>query len=177
MTDLEQVEIQIDMANKLRALRDNCVKLTASETWKDVIDTGYFKEEAARLVMAKSSNLSAEQMKLIDNMQYGIGALANYIESVMRRGAEMDQALSEHEETQPIGRLFVERAENARLVRIAGMAFQHGLGLFPSIAPEIGLQQINHGPEMTAFLHIDLEDIAQIIHRWAGQPEQALLFD
>ena len=99
MTDLEQVEIQIDMANKLRALRDNCVKLTASETWKDVIDTGYFKEEAARLVMAKSSNLSSEQMELIDRMQYGIGALANFIESVMRRGAEMDQALNEHEET------------------------------------------------------------------------------
>ena len=99
MTDLEQVEIQIDMANKLRALRDNCVKLTASEPWKDVIDTGYFKEEAARLVMAKSASLTPEQMQIIDNMQYGIGALANYIESVMRRGAEMDQALGEHEET------------------------------------------------------------------------------
>jgi len=99
MTDLEQVEIQIDMANKLRKLRDNCVKLTASEPWKDVIDTGYFKEEAARLVMAKSSNLSSEQMELIDRMQYGVGALANFIESVMRRGAEMDQALNEHEET------------------------------------------------------------------------------
>ena len=80
MTDLEQVEIQIDMANKLRALRDNCVKLTASEPWKDVIDEGYFKEEAARLVMAKSSNLNPEQMKLIDNMIFGIGAVANYIE-------------------------------------------------------------------------------------------------
>ena len=42
MTDLEQVEIQIEMAEKLRKLRDNCVKLTASEPWKDVIDTGYF---------------------------------------------------------------------------------------------------------------------------------------
>ena len=99
MTDLEQVEIQIDMAHKLRKMRDNCVKLTASETWKDIIDTGYFKEEAARLVMAKSSHLTPEQMQLIDNMQYGIGALANYIESVMRRGAEMDQAIGEHEET------------------------------------------------------------------------------
>ena len=99
MTDLEQVEIQIDMAQKLRKMRDNCVKLTASETWKDVIDTGYFKEEAARLVMAKSSNLTPEQMQLIDNMMLGIGALANYIESVMRRGAEMDQAIGEHEET------------------------------------------------------------------------------
>ena len=99
MTDLEQVEIQIEMAQKLRKMRDNCVKLTASETWKDIITEGYFKEEAARLVMAKSSNLTPEQMQLIDNMQYGIGALANYIESVMRRGAEMDQALGEHEET------------------------------------------------------------------------------
>ena len=99
MTDLEQVEIQIDMAQKLRKMRDNCVKLTASEPWKDIIGEGYFKEEAARLVMAKSSHLTPEQMQLIDNMQYGIGALANYIESVMRRGAEMDQAIGEHEDT------------------------------------------------------------------------------
>ena len=99
MTDLEQVEIQIDMAQKLRKMRDNCVKLTDSEPWKDIIGEGYFKEEAARLVMAKSSHLTPEQMQLIDNMQYGIGALANYIESVMRRGAEMDQAIGEHEET------------------------------------------------------------------------------
>ena len=99
MTDLEQVEIQIDMAQKLRKMRDNCVKLTASEPWKDIIGEGYFKEEAARLVMAKSSHLTPEQMQLIDNMQYGIGALANYIESVMRRGAEMDQAIGDHEDT------------------------------------------------------------------------------
>jgi valyl-tRNA synthetase len=99
MKEIEQVEIQIEMAQKLRKMRDNCVKLTASEPFKDVITEGYFKEEAARLVMAKSSNLNADQLKLIDNMQYGIGALANFIESVMRRGAEMDQAIGEHEQT------------------------------------------------------------------------------
>ena len=88
MKEIEQVEIQIEMAQKLRKMRDNCVKLTASEPFKDVITEGYFKEEAARLVMAKSSHLNADQLKLIDNMQYGIGALANFIESVMRRGAE-----------------------------------------------------------------------------------------
>ena len=99
MNDLEQVEIQIEMASKLRALRDNCVKLTASEPWKDIIGEGYFKEEAARLVMAKSANLKPEQMQLIDNMMLGIGALHNYIEGVMRRGAEMDQAIEEHEQT------------------------------------------------------------------------------
>ena len=98
-TDLEQVEIQIDAAQRMRKLRDNCVKLMDSQYFKEVIDEGYFKEEAARLVMAKSSNLNPDQMKLIDNMQYGVGALANYLESVMRRGAEMDTAIGEHEQT------------------------------------------------------------------------------
>jgi len=98
-TELEQVEIQIEAAQRMRELRDNCVKLMDSKYFKEVIDEGYFKEEAARLVMAKSSNLNADQMKIIDNMQYGIGALANFLESVMRRGAEMDTALGEHEQT------------------------------------------------------------------------------
>ena len=99
MNDLEQVEIQIEMATRIRKLRDNCVKLIETPLWKDVIDEGYFKEEAARLVMAKSSNMNADQKQLIDNMIYGVGALANWLESVIRRGSEMDQAIGEHEET------------------------------------------------------------------------------
>jgi len=99
MSELQQVEIQIEMATKIRKLRDNCVKLMGTKEFKDVIEEGYFKEEAARLVMAKSSNLTADQKILIDNMQYGIGALSNWFESVMRRGAEMDQAIGEHEQT------------------------------------------------------------------------------
>ena len=99
MNDLEHVDIQITTAEKLILLRDNFYKLSENKHFKEIIMNDYFKEEAARLVMAKSSNLTPEQMQLIDNMQYGIGALANYIESVMRRGAEMDQAIGEHEET------------------------------------------------------------------------------
>ena len=99
MTDLETVEIQIDMANKMRALRDNAVKLMDSPLYKDVIEEGYFKEEAARLVMAKSAGLSPELEKRIDGMIIGVGALANFFNTVMQRGAEMDEAIGEHEET------------------------------------------------------------------------------
>jgi len=99
MNDLEQVEIQIEMATRIRKLRDNCVKLLASPLWKDVIEEGYFKEEAGRLVMAKSSNMTADQKDMIDNMIYGIGSLSNWTQSVLRRGSEMDQAIGEHEET------------------------------------------------------------------------------
>ena len=99
MRPIEEVEIQIDMAQRIRALRDNCAKLMNSKEFKDVIEEGYFKEEAARLVMAKSSFMNDDQKQLIDNMIYGVGALKNWLESVMRRGDEMDQAIEGHEKT------------------------------------------------------------------------------
>ncbi len=83
----------------------------------------------------------------------------------------------EHVIGEPVRRFLIEGAENTRLVRIAGMTFQHRFGFLPPVAPEIGVQQIDHRPEMTPFLHIHLEQISQIIERGAGQPEQTLLFD
>jgi len=99
MTDLETVEIEIEEANKLRAIRDNCAMLINSQPYKDVIEEGYFKVEAARLCMAKSSNLDEAQMRNIDGMMLGIGGLANFIDMVMRRGAAMDKQIEECEET------------------------------------------------------------------------------
>jgi hypothetical protein len=99
MNDLEQVEIQIEVAHELIAMRDTCLTLINSKPYKDVVEKGYFKEEAARLVMAKSAGLKPEQLELIDRMIYGVGAFHNFIESVMRRGQEMDGALASHEET------------------------------------------------------------------------------
>lgn len=100
MTELEEVEIQIETANQIRKLRDNCVKLMANKNFKDVIEEGYFKEEAARLVMAKSSPLNEDQQKNIDGMILGIGGLKNYLTMILRRGADMDHAIGEYEQTQ-----------------------------------------------------------------------------
>jgi len=99
MNQLEEVEIQLEMATKMRKLRDAYVKLSNNKQFKDVILEGYFKEEAARLVMAKSSNLGPDQMQVVDGMIIGVGSLANYFEMIMRRGAEMDVAVGEHEQT------------------------------------------------------------------------------
>ena len=99
MTDLEEVEIQIEVANKIRAMRDSYVKLSRNKNFKDIIEIGYFKEEAARLVMAKSAPLDENQQRVIDGMIIGVGALNNYFNMIMRRGAEMDNAIGEHEQT------------------------------------------------------------------------------
>jgi len=100
MNDMEQVDIQIEVAKEMIALRDDCVKLMANKNFKDVIEKGYFKEEAARLVMAKSNHtLSIEQQTNMDNRIMGIGALANFLDAIMSRGDQMDQALEGHEQT------------------------------------------------------------------------------
>ena len=60
----------------------------------------YFKEEAARLVMAKSNtNLDEAQQRSIDNMIAGIGSLSNYFDMIIRRGNEMEVSLKEFEQT------------------------------------------------------------------------------
>ena len=72
MTDLEEVEIQIETANKIRSMRDNCLKLMKNRHFKDIIEEGYFKEEAARLVMAKSAPLTDDHQRYIDGMIIGV---------------------------------------------------------------------------------------------------------
>jgi len=101
MTDSEQVEIQIETAKSMIAMRDALNKLYKNRQFKVVIEQGYFKDEAARLVMAKSNSaLSEENQKFIDNMITGVGALANYFEMIARRGAEMEQVLEDSETAQ-----------------------------------------------------------------------------
>ena len=57
------------------------------------------------------------------------------------------------------------------------MARQQLLRLLAPVAAEIGMEQIDHRPEMPALLDIDLEEIAQIVERRRGVAEHALLLD
>ena len=62
MDDLEHVDIQIATAEKLILLRNNFYKLSENKHFKEIILNEYFKEEAARVVMAKSNtNLDEAQ--------------------------------------------------------------------------------------------------------------------
>ena len=85
--------------------------------------------------------------------------------------------VGEHEEGEPVRRRLVEGAEDARLVGIARMALEQHLRLLAAVAAEIGVQQVDHGPEMPAFLDVDLEQVAQVVERGRGLAEQALLLD
>ena len=96
--ELNQLDANIAEAKHFIDIKKSVERLFKNRDFKKVILEYYFKEEAARLVMAKSSNLSEEQKKLIDNMMYGVGALSNFFDSVLQRGVQAEQALRDDEE-------------------------------------------------------------------------------
>ena len=51
------------------------------------------------------------------------------------------------------------------------------LGLLAAVAAEIFLQDVDHRPEVAAFLDVDLEHVAHVVERGRGLAEMALLLD
>ena len=60
---------------------------------------------------------------------------------------------------------------------VARAPAQQLLGLLAAVAAEIFVQQIDHRPQMAAFLDIDLEQVAHVVERRRGPAEMALLLD
>ena len=84
------------------------------------------------------------------------------VEARLRQGLQLHLTVAvgevgKHEKGEPVRRRFVEGAQHTRPVGIARPARQQPLRLFAAIAAEVLLQQIDHGPEVPAFLDIDLE--------------------
>ncbi len=104
------------------------------------------------------------------------------IEARLRQAFQLHLAVAvrevgEHEEGEPVGRLLVEGAEHARLVGIARAALQQPFRLLAAVLAEIFLQQVDHRPEVAAFLDVDLEQVAHVVERGRGLAEVALLLD
>ena len=101
MNQVEEIQIEIDFAKEMIAMRNACRQLHENKHFKEVILEGYFKTEAARLVMAKSNpNLEEAQQRGVDIMIGGIGALAQFFDMIERRGSQAEEGLRELEDTQ-----------------------------------------------------------------------------
>ena len=62
-------------------------------------------------------------------------------------------------------------------VLAAGVAVQQLLGLLAALPAEVGVQQVDHRPEVPALLDVDLEQVAQVVEARRGGAEVALLLD
>lgn len=144
-------------------------------------DPGLLHRLAGALHDAADAGLADEHVMRLFGQHEAAGARQR-IEAGLRQRMQLHLAVAvgevgEHEERQPVRRRLVEGAEHARRIRIAGAAPQQIIGFLAAVAAEIFLQEINHRPEMAAFLDIDLEQVAQVVERWRGLAEMALLFD
>src|SRR5690606_5008561 len=93
--------------------------------------------------------------------QHELGRTGQGIEARFGQSAQLELAVtvrevSEHIEGKPIGRLLVERAQNAGAVLAARVALQQSIGFFTSISSKVAMEQIHHGPQMATFFDVDL---------------------
>ena len=83
----------------------------------------------------------------------------------------------EGEEVEPGVDGLVEGLEHARRVGVAAAALEQRLGLLAAVAAEVGVQQVDHRPQVTAFFDVHLEQVPQVVQARAVRAELALLLD
>ena len=114
--------------------------------------------------------------------QHELRGPREWIERRLGQRRELELAVAvgevgEEEERQPVGRRLVEHAEDTGPVDVAGMPFEHLVGLVSAVATEVRVEQVHHRPEVAAFLDVDLQQVAQVVDARRGAPELALLLD
>ena len=146
-----------------------------------VRNAGRFHRLAGALDGAADAGLTDKHVMRFFRQHEAAGSRER-IEARLRERLELHFAVAvgeerEHEKGQPVGRRLVERAEHARAVLVTGAAAQQFVRLLAAVAAKIFLQQIDHRPQVAAFFHVDLKEVAQIVERGCGLAEVALLLD
>ena len=136
---------------------------------------------AGSLQHARDSRLAHEHVVRLLR-EHEAGRAGKRIEARLGERFQLELAVAvgevrEHEEREPVGRRLVEGAEDARVVDIARAPLEQRFGFLAAVAAEVGLQQVDHRPQVAAFLDVDLEEVAKIVKRRAGETEMALLLD
>lgn len=100
-SQLEQVELTIEAANKAIKLKKSLDRLIKNRDFRAIIDEGYLKDEAVRLVHLKADfNMASEDNQDFVNRGIdSIGSLRGYFSKILQQGAGAEAALQEHEKT------------------------------------------------------------------------------
>ena len=101
MSEIEQIDISIDVARKDVSKMDGLLRLIKNKDFETLIDDGYFVNEASRLVILRAdpSMQDASIQKTIDDGITAIGHFRQYLNTVMQIGRMAEQGIKEDEET------------------------------------------------------------------------------
>jgi len=100
-SDLQEVEISIDQANRSINKMRSFQKLTENKHFQEIVEEDYFQTEPSRLVLLKAAPAmqTPEDQEFIDNQMIAIGFLRQYFVSIMQRGRTAESAIESHEQT------------------------------------------------------------------------------
>ncbi len=100
MSDIQQIELTIEQAKAAIKKATTVRRLCESKDFKEVIEKGYFQENAARLVMlrAEPNMQEAEQQDSILKEIDAIGQLRQHILTILMLGNNAQKALVDNEE-------------------------------------------------------------------------------
>ncbi len=132
--------------------------------------------------MTRARPISPTNMWCASSVSMNLRRARQRVEAAFGQGAELELAVAvgevgEHEEAQPIRRRLVERLQDARVVLLAAAPLEQRLAFLAAVAAEVLVQQVDHRPEVAAFLDVDLEQVAQVVLARARQAQVALLLD
>lgn len=99
-SQLEQIDVGIDQAKAIIELGQSLDRLQTNKDFVKLINEGYLKDEAVRLVGLKAdSNLqSPEHQKRIDDGIMGIAQLKHHLRFVSQMASQARQDLTDYEE-------------------------------------------------------------------------------
>ena len=100
-TELQQIEQNIEQAKQIRELGKALERLQGNRDFKDVIVSGYLRNEAVRLVHLKAdpSMQSAESQASIVKQIDGIGSLEAFFRVIEIKARQADKAIESDELT------------------------------------------------------------------------------
>ena len=98
--ELQQLELNIKQAQKMADFGTALERLRSNRDFKKVIEEGYFKDEAIRLVhLMSDSNMQAPEIQTsIHKQMIAVGVFRDYLETLAiradmaRRSVEADEA-------------------------------------------------------------------------------------
>lgn len=98
---LQEIEISLDTAKEVVALGQSLERLYTNPDFLKVIQEGYFKDEALRLVYLKGDSvLDHSQQADVDNGIIAIGLLRSYFRKVFMQANQAQAAIDELEQVQ-----------------------------------------------------------------------------
>jgi len=98
---LQQIEISLAQARNTIERAEALSRLRDNKDFKLLFMEGYFRDEAARLVLLKADPNMQEESKQqqVNNMLTAIGYVSQYLNAVAQLGAMAQRAIQENEQT------------------------------------------------------------------------------